>query len=130
MIYISFSFVWVLSNVVVAIICWDERHRDVLHGTHFPSFSHILFVLQKFLVGSEWIILFKDVFLQKDKTGVALNTFPNVLLIFNICQCLLVYSLIFGNNAQKMEFSNKDFSGKWDQVRSFVRIWSHLLKKP
>ena len=112
MIYIGFSFVWVLSNVVVAIICWDERHRDVLHGMHFSSFSHILFDLQKFLVGSECMVLFKDVFLRKDKTGVALNTFPNVLLIFNICQCLLVYSLIFGNNAQKMKFSNKDFFGK------------------
>ena len=30
-------------------------------------------------------------------TGVALNAFPNVLLlIVNICQCLLMISLIFG----------------------------------
>ena len=29
-------------------------------------------------------------------TGVALNTFPNVLLICNICQRLLIISLIFG----------------------------------
>ena len=33
---IRFSFVWALSNVVAAIICWDERHRDVLHGMHSP----------------------------------------------------------------------------------------------
>ena len=39
---------------------------------------------------------FNDVFLRKAMTGVALNTFPNVLLIFNICQCLLMISLIFG----------------------------------
>ena len=26
---------------------------------------------------------------------VALNTFPNILLIFNICQCLSIVSLIF-----------------------------------
>ena len=31
--------------------------------------------------------------------------------------------------AQKMKFSIKDFFGKYDQIRSFVRIWSHLLKK-
>ena len=31
--------------------------------------------------------------------GVALNIFPNVLLIFNICQCLLIISLIFGKVA-------------------------------
>ena len=29
-------------------------------------------------------------------TGVVSNTFPNVLLIFNICQYLLIISLIFG----------------------------------
>ena len=31
--------------------------------------------------------------------------------------------------AQKMKFSIKDFFNKCDQVRSFLRIWSHLLKK-
>ena len=31
--------------------------------------------------------------------------------------------------AQKMKFSFKDFFSKRDQIRSFLRIWSHLLKK-
>ena len=31
--------------------------------------------------------------------------------------------------AQKMMFSIKDFFSKCDQIRSFLRIWSHLLKK-
>ena len=31
--------------------------------------------------------------------------------------------------AQKMKFSMKDFFSKFDQIRSFLRIWSHLLKK-
>ena len=30
----------------------------------------------------------------------------------------------------KMKFSNKDFCSKCDQIRSFLRIWSHSLKKP
>ena len=30
---------------------------------------------------------------------------------------------------QKMKFSVEDFFGKCDQIRSFLRIWSHLLKK-
>ena len=30
--------------------------------------------------------------------------------------------------AQKMKFSIKDFFSKSDQIRSFLRIWSHLLK--
>ena len=30
---------------------------------------------------------------------------------------------------KKMRFSTKDFFSKCDQIRSFLRIWSHLLKK-
>ena len=29
-----------------------------------------------------------------------------------------------------MEFPIKDFLSKSDQIRSLLRIWSHLLKKP
>ena len=31
--------------------------------------------------------------------------------------------------AQKMKFFIKDFFSKCDQIHSFLRIWSHLLKK-
>ena len=31
--------------------------------------------------------------------------------------------------AQKMKFSMKGFFSKYDQIRSFLRIWSHVLKK-
>ena len=31
--------------------------------------------------------------------------------------------------AQKMKFSIKDFFSKCDQIRSFLGIWSYLLKK-
>ena len=31
--------------------------------------------------------------------------------------------------AQKLKFSVKDFFSKCDQIRSFLRIWSNLLKK-
>ena len=31
--------------------------------------------------------------------------------------------------AQKMKFSIKDYFSKCDQIRSVLRIWSHLLKK-
>ena len=33
------------------------------------------------------------------------------------------------NTVQKISFSIKDFFSKCDQIRSFLRIWSHLLKK-
>ena len=31
--------------------------------------------------------------------------------------------------AHKMKFSIKDFFSKCDQIRNFLRIWLHLLKK-
>ena len=33
------------------------------------------------------------------------------------------------DTAKKMKFSIKDFFGKCDQMRSFLRICSHLLEK-
>ena len=33
------------------------------------------------------------------------------------------------NAAQKMKFSIKDFFSKFDQIRSFLWIWSYFLKK-
>ena len=36
---------------------------------------------------------------------------------------------IFRFTEQNMKFSIKDFFSKWDQNRSFLQIWSHLLKK-
>ena len=33
------------------------------------------------------------------------------------------------HTAQKMKFSIKDFFSKCDQIRSFLLIWLHLLKK-
>ena len=50
---------------------------------------------------------------------------------FDTLQRMKYSSTVAGHirkTAQKMKFSIKDFS-KCDQVRSFLRIWSHLLKK-
>ena len=33
------------------------------------------------------------------------------------------------NTEQKIDFSNKDFFSKCNQILSFLQIWSHLLKK-
>ena len=40
-----------------------------------------------------------------------------------------LYYIIPLNTAQKMKFSIKDLFSKCDQIRSFLRIWSHLLSK-
>ena len=41
----------------------------------------------------------------------------------------LNYNTDFNHTAQKMKFSIKGFLSKCDQIRSFLRIWSHLLQK-
>ena len=80
-----------LSIVVVGIICQHERH-DVLHGMYSPLVQFSL-ICRRFWLGS---IVFapmtcpNDVFLWNAMTGVALNTVPSVLLIFNIRQFLLI----------------------------------------
>ena len=35
----------------------------------------------------------------------------------------------FSTALTKMKFSIKDFSGKYDQIRRKLRLWSHLLEK-
>ena len=48
----------------------------------------------------------------------------------------IIFNLIFAhlnhlsfNNAQRMKVSIKDFFSKCDQIRSYLGIWPHLLKK-
>ena len=43
--------------------------------------------------------------------------------------CNQVRSAAKTDTAQKMKFSVKNFFSKCDQIRSFLRIWSHLLNK-
>ena len=38
-------------------------------------------------------------------------------------------TLAKNGTAQKIKFSIKDFFSKCDHIRSYLRIWSHLLKK-
>ena len=45
------------------------------------------------------------------------------------CLAFIEYMLAETFTAQKMNFSIKDFLSKHDQICSFMRIWSHLLKK-
>ena len=42
---------------------------------------------------------------------------------------LIKYLSIYRNTTQKMKFPIKDFFSKCDQIRSFLQIWSYLLKK-
>ena len=93
-----FSFVWVLPNVLVVITFSHEKHRNVFRGIYslfltfcltFRSFCLSLIVFAP-------IVCLNDEYLQKAMIGVVLNPSMNVLWTFNMCQYLLIISLIFG----------------------------------
>ena len=48
------------------------------------------------------------------------------IMIFTFAT-FVYFSLVYFT-AQKMKFSIKDFFSKCDQIRSFLQIWSYLLK--
>ena len=50
-----------------------------------------------------------------------------LLHIFNVLTDAIV--ILEDYTGQKMKFSIKNFFSKRDQIRSFLKIWSHLLKK-
>ena len=41
----------------------------------------------------------------------------------------LMFRVVPDTTAQKMKFFIKDFFSKCDQIRRFLWIWSHLLKR-
>ena len=79
-----------LPNVVVVIICWHERYLEILHEVHSSlvlfclTFESFYFSLIVFVP----LIYLDNRFLRKAMIAIALNTSPNVLLMFNICRCL------------------------------------------
>ena len=77
------------------------------------------------------VVTASNIFL-KDKNEVVFNV-PKYCSIFkNYFPTLaqnLVSKLPLSPTAPKMKFSIKDFFSKCDQIRTKLRIWSHLLKK-
>ena len=57
--------------------------------------------------------------------------FKRISLILPRAKAQVLKDLIhYTCTTQKMKFSIKDFFSKCDKIPSFLRIWSHLLKKP
>ena len=62
------------------------------------------------------------------------NIFENWFLYSDNMGSLTYFTPLNGRNicirhSTKMKFSIKDFFSKCNQIRSFLQIWSHLLKK-
>ena len=51
-----------------------------------------------------------------------------LIVVSGKCWSFTLY-LLDRSTAQKMTFSIKDFLTKCDQIRRFLRVWSHLLSK-
>ena len=60
--------------------------------------------------------------------GLALKRLLCMILLFT-CKCF-IYDMHGKRTAQKMKFFIMDFFSKCEQIRNFLRICSHLLKKP
>ena len=43
--------------------------------------------------------------------------------------CNTEFDIAADRHCTKKKFPINDFFSKWDQIRNFLRIWSHLLKK-
>ena len=50
-------------------------------------------------------------------------------MVFTWTCTYIVYTVLSIFTVQKLKFPIKDFFSKCDQIRRFLRIWSHLLKK-
>ena len=94
------------------------EHTMILAGW-FP-WAFIIVILS--LILSRRTIISKNT--EKSMTKYFIN--PYMINLIEISQFTYSSKL---HTAQKMKFSITDFFSKCDQIRSFLRIWSHLLKK-
>ena len=60
--------------------------------------------------------------MEKVCTNFGVVFFLKIFIVFT-------FNLVHVSLHKKMKFSIKDFFSKCDQIRSFLRIWSHLLEK-
>ena len=69
----------------------------------------------------DWFLY--DIGLRRERVN-----FSTKILIFKYKFYQIKYSGVY-YTAQKLKFFIKDFFTKCDQIRNFLRVWSHLLKK-
>ena len=60
--------------------------------------------------------------------GIVFKNGQAAVLLWVIFTCKFVV-ITTACTAEKIKSSIKDFFSKFDQIRSFLQIWSHLLKK-
>ena len=63
------------------------------------------------------------------KREISVSAYIMFTCYFILCTNYLIWHEVETYTVQKIKFSIKDFFSKRDQIRSFLRIWSYLLKK-
>ena len=90
---------------------------------------HVLLQQSLLLIGNVILLKTNVAMFLKSANGFATHL-VSFFMIVSFSKLRLVLFLLKSFTAQKMKFSVKDFFSKCDQICSFQRIWSHLLKKP
>ena len=106
-----------LEILAQAILIVGENFHDSFQGSE--TVAQRCFIIKAVGFSSAQMLAFLW-FLQKFSEQLFYSTLVN--------GCFWTMQM-FIFTAQKMKFSSKDFFSKCDQIRSFLRIWSHLLKK-
>ena len=78
------------------------------------------------------IAVFANIYIKKEKKQVKIGNHSlseELYIIVSVLYPKVDNVKLNSYTARKMKFSIKDFFSKCDQIRSFLRIWSYLLKK-
>ena len=67
--------------------------------------------------------------LYSSKLPISTDKYNDLMKYVNCVLSQMINMRSTSNTPQKMKFSVNDFFSKCDQIRSFLRIWSHLLEK-
>ena len=101
---------------------WNWTHND-LGWLVSLSFHYCNLVILSLILLLKTIISENT---EKPPTKYFINPFSSMTSLIEISQFTYSSKL---HTAQKMKFPITDFFSKRDQIRSFLRIWSHLRKK-
>ena len=122
----GFLFLQKTHSTVNDEIKWKDDFESFPRMVNFPVFWFVSQAPKNFILGLCYHTMMAENFILTD-LHYSNTVAGQVKTLSNLTEMLT--KLHFTNTAQKLKFSIKDFFSKCDQIRSFLRIWSHLLRK-
>ena len=126
--------IWFQKESIPMVIVSDNNHHNKRKIIPY-SFTVFNYVKEMFRENIQNINTWTDGALVDSKISLCLaklvTTLPQLFPHYQVTWNYSARSHEKGavDTAQKMKFSIKDFFSKRDQIRSFLWIWSHLMKK-